>query len=441
MRPAGMRWPAREGGGCLGRTGQERSTGGVKTDRLDPDVAALALSQSAMLRSTIEAAGAVRDLVYGLLTRHAPVFRITNKMFTDAIDALGEDPDGGDFAMALGAAGTVPDEIVVEIKDIIQSEVEGSLARMAYWGANQAVADSFSAAFPYEANALAKPSSDLPGSTARLDHLSMLAEVFQAAVNRGSLGWPLKGRAGEVFDQAADAAALRAADEAWDAASHVFSLAAAASAVMLMYMPDDPRDFLRHTAPLVCRDLYDDILLAGGTQELALSIPAAVLEGAREYPGDGSQAASEVAVRGIRLAHEWTSSCAATSVFRTVSGMAAGAAWATAGDRGRFESMYGQALDAAGWLDLGVHYAFDHITKYSWKVMPRNEFHEDSWRIFSKESGRTVAEWVEVAKGLDYQAIARVPENAALIGTYGTARNGISENAARVALEMQKTGR
>ena len=200
MHPAGIRWPAREGGGCPGRTGQERSTGGVKTDRLDPDVAALALSQSVMLRSTIESAGAVWDLVYGLLTRHAPVFRITNKMFTDAIDALGEDPDGGDFAMALGAAGTVPDEIVVEIKDIIQSEVEGSLDYMAYWGANQAVADGFSAAFPHEANALAKPSSDLPGSTARLDHLSMLAEVFHAAVNKGSLGWPLKGRAGEAFE-------------------------------------------------------------------------------------------------------------------------------------------------------------------------------------------------------------------------------------------------
>ena len=83
--------------------------GGMKTNVLDLDVAALAISQSVILHKTIESAGAVRDLVYNCMTQHEPVFKAINMMLTDAIDALpyATDRVDEDFATALGAAWLV----------------------------------------------------------------------------------------------------------------------------------------------------------------------------------------------------------------------------------------------------------------------------------------------------------------------------------------------
>lgn len=415
----------------------------MRTNRLDPDVAALAISQSVVLRETIEMAGAVRDLVYDCLTQHDPVFKATNRMFTAAMDALPRAPDSVDagFARAFRAAGSLQDRAAGAIMEIVHEEVEKSLNHLAYWGTNQAVANRFAAAFPGEAGALVKRSSGRPGGSARLDHLSMLAQVFQAAVPRGPPGWPPNGETRTALDRAGRAAASHAADEGWDSASPAFALAAAASAVMVAIIPDNPRNFLRRAAPGICRNLSKAISLAGGPQELASSIPAAMLEGIRQYPDNGIAASGEVAVRGLRAAHMWTSAHCATSAFRTVSGMAAGAAWATAGDRAHFESTYGQALEVAGRLDPVVHYAFDTITKYSWKKMPFNDADEDTWEFFYGASGRTMAEWVEVAQGVNYRAFALAQENAALIGVYGAAHDGVSETAARTASKMRRTSR
>ena len=183
------------------------------------------------------------------------------------------------------------------------------------------------------------------------------------------------------------------------------------------------------------------ISLAGGPQELASAIPAAILEGALKHPNDGIEASGEVAVRGLRMAHMWTSAQSATSAFRTVSGMAAGAAWATADDRAHFESIYGQALEVAGRLDPVIHYAFDTITKYSWKKMPFVDADEDTWEFFYGTSGRTMAEWVKVSQGVNYRAFALAQENAALICVYGAAHDGASETAARTASKMRRTSR
>ena len=415
----------------------------MKTNALDPDVAALALSQSVVLRKTIETAGAVRDLVYDCMTQHEPVFKATSRMFAAAMDTLPRAPDSVDagFARAFRAAGSLQDRAAGTIMEIVREEVEKSLAYLAHWGANQAVANRFSAAFPDEAGALAKPSSGRPGGSARLDHLSMLAQVFQAAVPRGPPGWPPDGRAETAFNLAARAAASHAADEGWDSASPAFALAAAASAVMVAFIPDNPRNFLRRAAPGICRNLSKAISLAGGPQELASAIPAAILEGALKHPNDGIEASGEVAVRGLRMAHMWTSAHSATSAFRTVSGMAAGAAWATADDRAHFESIYGQALEVAGRLDPVIHYAFNTITKYSWKKMPFVDADEDTWEFFYGTSGRTMAEWVKVSQGVNYRAFALAQENAALICVYGAAHDGASETAARTASKMRRTSR
>ena len=416
----------------------------MKTNVPDPDVAALAISQSVILHKTIESAGAVQDLVYHSMIQDGPILQAINMMFTDAIDALpyATDRIDEDFATALIAAGSPPDHLAGEIKKIVQDEFEKDMAHLAYWGAGQAVADGFAAALPDETKALVKRHSSQSGSgPARLDRLSMLSRAFHAAIPRTPPGWPPEGRAEAAFDRAVCSAAMRAADEAWDSASPVFALSAAASAVMLSLLPDKPRDFLRHTAPGVCRALSKAILSSGGSRKLALAIPTAILEGAREYPDDGSEASGEAAVRGLRAAHMWASDCAAVATFQTSFGIAAGAAWATCKDRARFESTYDQALEAAGVMDQATHYAFDALTVYSWEKMPYSAFREDAWKLFYTASGRTVAEWAEIACGIDYQTPALSPENAALIGAYGTARDGTSEAAAMAASKIRESNR
>ena len=404
----------------------------MRKGRLDPDVAALALSQSVVLRKMIELAGAVRDTVYGCLTDHEPVFKATNRMFTAAVDALPRAPGSVDagFARAFRAAGSLQEQAAGAIREIIQEEVKESMVYLAHWGANQAVADRFAATFPDEAIALAKQSSGRRSGPVRLNHISMLAQMFQTAVPRGPPGWPLDEGSMTVFDRAASAAASRAADEAWDAASPAFALASAASAVMLVFIQDNPKGFLRRAAPGICSNLSKAISLAGGPQKLASAIPAAMLEETRRHHSNVLKASWKVAVRGLSEAHTWATTQCAISAFRAAFGIAAGAAWATAGDRARFESTYDQALEAAGMLDPGVHYAFDTLTKYSWEKMPFNDAYEDTWQFFYGASGCTMAEWVKVAQGIDYQALARSQENTTLIGVYGTARNGASGAAA-----------
>ena len=416
----------------------------MKTNALDPDVAALAISWSVILHKTIESAGAVQDLVYDCMTQDEPVLKAINMMFTDAIDALPYATDSVDkgFAIALRAARSPPDHVAGAIKEIIQDEVETDMVHLAHWGAGQAVADGFAAAFPDEANALTeRHSARSGGGPTRLVPLSMLSRTFHAAVPSMPPGWPLEGRAEAAFDRAACSVASRAADEAWGSAFPAFALSAAASAVMLSYIQDEPRDFLHRTAPGVCRDLSKAILSASGPQELALAIPAAILEGAGEYPDDETEASGEMAVRGLRAAHMWASGCAAIAAFQTVFGMAAGAAWATGKDRARFESAYDRALEAAGVMDQATHYAFDNITVHSWKKMPYSELEEHAWKLFYDASGRTVTKWAEIARGINYQTLALSPENAALIGAYGTARDETSKAAARAASKTRESSR
>ena len=415
----------------------------MSTNMPDPDVAALALSQYAILRKAIVQAGAVRDLVYTSLTEKEHIFKVTTRMFNAASDALPYAPDRVDdgFARAFSAARALPDPVTREVRQIVKEEVKGTLYSLVYWGISQAVADGFAAVFPDEAGALTGASQGRSDRQARLQRLSMLAQVFRAAAPRGLPDWPLDDRARAAFDRAALAVASRAADEAWDPGDSTFALAAAASAVMTVSIPDDPQDFLHHAAPGICKDLSRAISLAGGSQELASSIPAAMLEGALEYPYDGVNAAGEMTVRSIRTAHKWVLTRPTVVTFRTIYEMAAGAAWATAGDRIRFEHIHNRALGMAGRLDAGIHYALDPFTEHSWEELPFDEVGEDIWKVFYGTSGYTVDEWVEVARMADYRTPALSPKNGALIRMYGAARNNALEAATLAATKMQRKSR
>ena len=422
---------------------QDRGDDKMSTNVPDPDVAALALSQHVILRKAIVQAGAVRDLLYTSLTEKESIFRVTTRMFNAASDALPHAPDRVDdgFVRAFSAARALPDPAAKEVRQTVKEEVEGTLYSLVYWGTSQAVADGFAAAFPDEAVALTGTSQGRSGQQTRLQHLSMLAQVFRAAAPKGLPDWPLDAHARTAFDRAARAVASRAADEAWDLGDSTFALAAAASAVMTASIPDDPQDFLHHAAQGICKDLSRAISLAGGSQELASSIPAAMLEGALEYPYDGVNAAGEMAVRSIRTAHKWVLTRPAVVTFRTIYEIAAGAAWATAGDRARFEHIHNRALGMAGRLDANIHYALDPLTEHSWKESPFDEFDEDLWKVFYGTSGYTVDEWVEVARMADYRTPALSPKNGALIRIYGAARNNALEAATQIAAKMQRTSR
>lgn len=421
------------------RQGGRADPPGGHAGRLNPDAAALALSMSVTLHKTIELAGAVRDLVYHSLTEDRHIVRSTNRLFTAAMDAVPDPPGdaGAGFAWAFGAASSLPDPAAGQIREIVQDEVKKSLNYLAHWGVNQAAADAFAATFPGEAGALAERSPGRSGGQARLDHLKMLAGVHRVAGPDG----PPDGRDKEAFDRAARAAGSQAADDAWGSGEPAFALAAAASAVMVAAIPDYPRKFLRRTAPGLCRDLSGAILSAGGPPDLASAIPAAMLEGAREYQDDGPQASGEAAVRAVRTAHMWASARAATSAFRTSYGMAAGAAWASSPDRDRFESAYGRALEAAGGVDPVVRYAFDPFTEHSWEEPPFSDAVEDVWKFFYEASGRTVAGWVEIARRVDYRAAASSRQNAALINAYRVSYGASFGAAARAAAHLRKTGR
>ena len=161
-----------------------------------------------------------------------------------------------------------------------------------------------------------------------------------------------------------------------------------------------------------------------------MSIKAFLLDGLLSYPDDDDAASQEVAVRAIRLANQWTASCAAIAVFRTLMGITGAAAWTMADDKERFESTYGSVLDMASKLDTGVFYAFFTFKQFTWDEMPRHELFGKAWESICERSGRTMDQWVSMAKKLDYKAIASAPENAAIIAIYCNGYDDFLKSAA-----------
>ena len=404
--------------------------------RADPDVSATALYMSVILRESIELAGAVRDLVYHMLTEEQEFITGTAMMFDRAAecaaDAVSRAPDdiGGGFAAALAAVGSMQDPAAAAITEVVGEQVGNSMAHLPYYGANQAAAEAFAAALPDEAAALA-------GGHARLDHFRELARVFRAGMPGRPADWPLKGPAKAAFERDSGAAASRAAREAVADCGNAFAVAASAQAVMIEHIPNRPRKFLKLDAPDICSELSAAISRAGATQEWASEITAAMLDGARGYPHDGAEASGEVAVRAVRAAHHRASQAAARAAFCAAYSLAAGGAWAAAPDRDRFESAHGGALDAAVGVDRMIHYAFDKFEARSWKEPPVEPAYEDTWKFFLDASGLSVSEWAGVAQKVDYGAAATAAENAALIEAYTRAHDGASGAAGRAALKAR----
>lgn len=396
--------------------------------RSDPDVLAMTLYMSVILRESIEMAGAVRDLVYHALTQERRFIARTTAMFDKAADAASRAPDdiGRGFAAALAAAVDMQDPAAAAITEVVCEQVENSTAHLPYYGANQAVAAAFAAASPDEA-------ADMAGGRARLDHFGDLARVFRACMRRGPAGWPLKDPAGAAFERASGAAASRAARAAVADCGNVFAVAAAAQAVLVERIPDRPRRFLEREAAGICGEISAAISRTGAPQERASEITAAMLDGARWYPHDGAEASGEVAVRAVRVAHHRAPQAAARAAFCAAYSLAAGGAWTAAPDRDRFESAHGRALDSAAGVDRMIRYAFDKLKARSWKEPPFEDAYEDMWEFFSGASGLSVSEWAGMAQKADYRAAATAAENAALIKAYARAHDGALGAAGRAA--------
>lgn len=450
------RWRSKAGRAASARSGRRQHAGSAADsdsgrvaaapDRggggglLDPDAAALALYLSVVLHEAVELAGAVRDLVYHQLTEGQPFIQNTTGMFNLAMNAVQQAPHGAGsgFAAAFAATGPLPDPAAKAILEVVEEEMEKALLHLTYFGINHAAIDAFAAAFPAEAAGLAAgPGGRSKGQT-RLDHLSILSRVFRTAAPDGRKAWSSDRQVQTTFEKAALAAASRTAAEAAGHHDQTFALAASASAVMLESIPGDLRTYLHGPARTLCAQLSLAISSAGGIPpERASAIPAAMLEGALECRGNALAASEEVVVRALRTAHHWASDRAAASAFRAFYGLAAGGAWKTARDRGRFESIYGRALEAAGGLDRAVIYALDTLEDHSWREPPFDEARDHVWEFFYGASGRNMAGWVEVAGEVDYRAAATSQQNAALVGACGITYEAVSGAAARAASRLR----
>lgn len=404
-----------------------------KREQSDPDACAMALYMSIILYESIETAGAVRDLVYHALTDERRFITVTVKMFEKAEDAasrVSDDIDKG-FAAALAAVRNMPDPAAAAITETVSKQVENSMSNLPYHGVNHAAAAAFAAAFPDKASALA-------AGHAKPDHLIDLSRVFQAGMQRGPADWPLKGHAKNAFKRRSKTVASRAVRAAVADCGNVFAVAAAAQAVMVKRIPYRPRKFLKLAAPHICEEISAAISRAGASQKFASEITAEMLNGARMYPYDDAEACGEAAVRAVRAAHFWAAQAAARAALCAQYALAAGAAWTTTPNRGRFESAHSGALGAVAGMDHTICSAFDKFRTRPWNERPFDVADEDRWKFFSGASGLSVSGWAGVAQRADYRAAATAEENSVLIETYTRAHDGALEAAGRAALKMRR---
>ena len=387
-----------------------------------PNAAAMSLYLSVILHDSIVSAGAVRDLVYTMLTQERQSIQKTVGMFNMAGNAVLDASDniGADFATALSAAMKAQDPAEDAITKITVEEIEGRMASLPYYGTNQAAATAFAVNFPNEA-------SDLANGSTELDHFRKLVRIFKDSKSGSPAGWPLKGPELNTFKMESNAVASRTARAAVADCGNAFAIAAAAQTVMTNHIPKHLNKFLKTKASRTCLEISAAMTEAGAPQKLVTEIVTGMLDGMRMYKHDWIEAGGEVSVRAVRAAHHWAAKAAAQATFYTRYAFAAGGAWAASRDRNRFESTHDWAIDAAAGVDRVIDYALDKLSEYSWKTRPNEPLHEDTWRIFSKISGRTTSEWAKIAQNVDYKATATATENAFLIETYTRAHDGAME--------------
>lgn len=403
----------------------------VQWKQADPDISAMILHMTYTLHWSIELAGAVRDLVYHMLIEESQLVSESTTMFAAAADALsyGMGDINGDYAAALIAAEKLQDPAVTAITRVVNEEVEESLGSIPSFGINQAVSTAFASALPDKAAALAK-------GQARVDYFGELVGVFKAGVAETPRGWWLNDPAKTDFEQASRAIALRATRMAIADCGNVFAVAAAAYAVMDKHILDRPQIFLRRDVPNMCREISTAISEAGGSQEWAREIPAAMLDGISMYPNDDIGASGEAAVRAIRFAHYWAPMAAARAAFYTSHSIVAGCAWTSASDQDRFESAYNKVFDAAAGVDHMIHYVFKHYNPYSWKSPPSDDAVDDVWEFFLHASGMTVSAWAAMAQKVDYRTVATAADNAPIISAYARTHDA-AMNVATKAVKTQ----
>ena len=394
----------------------------MDTDVSEPDTAALSLTIAYMLREAIEAAGAVRDLVYTALTQEGQVTRNTTAYFARAMDTVFHTRDvTTSFQAAFNAVSALPHPGAKEIGDVIQEQVGSSIGLITHHSGNQALADAYGAAFPDRVLAIAGH----PTGRADREQAVAMSVMYRTAVP--TLPGMQEQDGGAARKRATGAAALRAVS---DAVTPAFPLAAAASAIMMESIPDYRiAKYLRRATGLKAQ-LTESISSMGGIPlESASVIPDVMFKGAAKCR-NGPESKGEAVVRALRTAHMWTSMAAATATFCTLYGLTAGAAWKASGDRERFESAYEQAVRAAGRMDMTAHLAFERIPPHTEDGLEISAT-DDVWEFFYSASGRSMAEWTDVALGIDYRAVADSPENAPLMDSYKSAYDVVRETITR----------
>ena len=389
-----------------------------KNRESDPDFLAMTLYMTVILHESIELAGAVRDLVHGMITQDTRIISMVTDMFESAADASAThesyDTDE-DFTESMNKVLDMKDPAVVAISEIVSEQVSDWMVKLPYFGINQLTVESFVSSSPEKATLLATRFVDP-------DYLKELYDTYMLHVGKGFKNWPVKGSALAAFEKASEKMGSRAVRMAIADCGNAFAVAAAAHAVLVEQIPSKPKKFLENQAPEICNDLYMTISKMGVSQEWASELTKEILDGACTYKYDAAESCGELAVRALRAANNRAADTAARAAFCISYSIAIGAAWAAASDKDHFVLLHDRALYAAAGVDHAVCYAFDKYEKFTRSRLLHDPF--DPWNVFLTESKLTIPQWAQIAQTVDYRAMATAAENATLVELYVTEYGG-----------------
>ena len=406
----------------------------------DSGTDALSMHLLNIMRSAIESAGAVRDLVHQDITEDAHSARTSKRLFEKAMDEIPHAPSDvqAAFNKAFRKAQPMPVPGIKETRDIILEEMDMRSYFLEHHGKCHAATEAFAMTFPdgvrmavqphrkpSNKNAIQFPQSRIAfmmndPSKLRWDPPPVFAEMIKIFQMANDITIPDKNKKDitKVAFKKAYGIATRKIIERATSPDPTFALCAAAAAVMVASILDYGIQAYLHSQAKRDHTLLAQAISQAGDLplETAALIPKAMLEGARIYRDNTEEAAGEVAVRAIRTAHMWVSRRAGTAVFCGIYELIAGATWAASTDTVRFENMYKRALKVAGNMDPRIKLLFNPLADDESDI--DDELDLGIWDFFYGASGHTLDEWARIAGTVDYKAAALLPENAPMMDLY-----------------------
>lgn len=443
---------------------------GRRRSQTSPDLPALALVLYPALRNSIEVAGVVRSEVLEGLSGESGAADL-RRVFEAARNAVPGDGGFGrrSFSGMLEAASEAAiDPVAWFVRESVHRNVLDVMCDVPAAAANRAAADAFSGTFVGAAARLARGTPPGTPLDTRMDHIDILnrirrsslmypgdpsrdpqsAEVIQAAM-RGDIvavRARLTGMAGEDLGGAAYRSACSAASRITATAAATdgpgTALHAAVAATFGGAVRDVPGTAFRKAAGDICRKMSRAARRIDGVREAAVGGLAAGLLAATAACPDGRSAAAEAARFAPAAARETAAEMACVETFRAVYGVLVGGAYRTASDRARFDSIYGEALEATDRMDSRTYpgsSAFDDPSDDADREINIDAAETSVWLHYFAAAGRSVQDWMKEASGVDYRADAGSAENAGLMrlyeATYGVAHPAAVREASSVVLE------